>query len=383
MSAQNTSPQESCWYKILTASGPGAVAVIEFHCHDPEMSQFILRRLIAGSATRPSDAAIGRIWYGRWNDEDLIVVRTSELTWEIQCHGGSVAVDRICRDLQDDGAVDASHAADAAKTAEHEDVQRLVHRVVQNRLMYARSRKTVGLILAQTSNSLCSDLKVLQDLQTRDTSAATAIRQRLCEWQDVADHLTEPWRVVLAGPPNVGKSSLMNAIAGMDRSIVCDQPGTTRDVVEVDTVIEGWPFRFIDTAGLRASTTDHIEELGIQQSHLAAAQCDVLCAIVDADTNIAELRDWLREAMLPKRTAVVWNKSDLLTERTFVQSGFAEISEQLSLPTIHVSALSGEGVSTLLHWIKSSVVPQEPTRDTALPLITLDLQTVLQRPDMS
>lgn len=73
----------------------------------------------------------------------------------------------------------------------------------------------------------------------------------------------------------------MNMIAGMERSIVCDQPGTTRDIVEVDGVVEGWPFRFVDTAGLREGSEDQIEELGIQQSYLATSQCDVLCLVSD------------------------------------------------------------------------------------------------------
>ena len=63
-------------------------------------------------------------------------------------------------------------------------------------------------------------------------------------------HLTEPWQVVIAGPPNVGKSSLINAILGYQRAIVFDQPGTTRDVVTALTALDGWPIEFSDTAGL-------------------------------------------------------------------------------------------------------------------------------------
>ena len=225
-----------------------------------------------------------------------------------------------------------------------------------------------SLILAQATNSLHNDLKTLLDSEDEETPEAVAIRRRLSDWKDVAEHLATPWRVVLAGAPNVGKSSLMNAIAGMERSIVCDQPGTTRDVVEVDTVIDGWPFRIVDTAGLREGTKDEIEGRGIQQSHLAASQCDVLCLIVDGDSGSADWSERMSLATLPKNTVLVQNKSDLLAESESIQASFRNPYGLAALPVVRVSALTGEGLSLLLQWIKQSVVPLEPTTDTALPL---------------
>ena len=83
-------------------------------------------------------------------------------------------------------------------------------------------------------------------------AAAARIREWLA-WEDFGLHLTRPWNVVLAGRPNVGKSSLINALLGYTRSIVFDQPGTTRDVVTAATAIDGWPIELSDTAGLRES----------------------------------------------------------------------------------------------------------------------------------
>jgi tRNA modification GTPase len=289
--------------------------------------------------------SIGRICYGRWNDEDLVVVRTSVLTWEIQCHGGTVAVNRICADLRNDGVFDCdpgtqsvspdigTHAA-GVEARRLDSVRSMVHEAIRSRLVNARSRRTAGLILAQASNSLCSDLMMILDSPDKDADEVTAVRQRLADWQDVADHLTEPWRVVFAGAPNVGKSSLMNVIAGMERSIVCDQPGTTRDVVEVDGIVEGWPFRFVDTAGLRAGSSDQIEA----------------------------------RAKFPKHTVLVRNKCDLMPEHDCDQPPFRDSPALSGLPVINVSARTGQGLPELLHWIKQSVVPREPTTDTALPL---------------
>lgn len=374
--------QNHCWFKILTAPGPGAVAVIQLSCHQPEMSQFILRR-VAATNELTQKTRIGRICYGRWNNEDLVVVRTSEHHWEIQCHGGAIAVNRICCDLQDDGVVESvsfsGRLSDAAKIRQDGGIPDLVQLLVETRLTHARSRKAAGLILAQASNSLGRELKDLVDSPVDAPLTTTKSKQNLSDWQDVADHLTQPWRVVMAGAPNVGKSSLVNMLAGMDRSIVYNQPGTTRDVVEVDTIIEGWPFRFIDTAGLRENSEDHIEELGIQQSQLAAAQSDVLCIVVDANADTANLNEGSLIPTLPARTVLVRNKCDLLNKATLIQSPSTIEFAGTHLPMINVSALTGEGLSTLLQWIKTSVVPQEPNKDTVLPLWQVEVASLIPR----
>lgn len=392
----------NCWFRILTASGPGAVAVIELTCTSEETARHLLRRL---SFVRPgersgvsppvqshnmpqqtafaqgllSPMSIGRICYERWNDEDLVVVRTSVLRWEIQCHGGTVAVHRICDDLLSDGVIEGDPATETVSpdisilaagvpVKRRKDVQSIVNAAIRSRLMNARSRTTAGLILAQASNSLCRDLKMILEVSDKEAGEVKGVRQRLTDWQDVADHLTEPWRVVFAGAPNVGKSSLMNVIAGMERSIVCDQPGTTRDVVEVDGMLEGWPFRFVDTAGLREGSGDQIEELGIEQSHLAASMCDVLCLVCDDDSDAAARSDRLPRAAFPKHTVLVRNKCDLMAEHEFQQAALRNSPALSGLPVIYVSASTGQGLPELLHWIKRSVVPCEPTKDTALPL---------------
>ena len=401
----NLDPSGSGCFRVLTAPGPGAVAVIELTCATAETAQRVLRRLsfvrpgersgvsppvqphnvpqqFPSTHVLPPTMSIGRICYGRWNGEDLVLVRTSVRTWEIQCHGGTIAVNRICGDLLRDGVLnrDVDTGAVSPDTGAHAadveaellaSVHSVVQQAIRTRLANAPSRRTAGLILAQASNSLCHDLMMTLDSPHKEADAVTAIRQRLACWQDVADHLTEPWRVVFAGAPNVGKSSLLNSIAGMERSIVCDQPGTTRDVVEVDRIIDGWPFRFVDTAGLREGSEDQIEVLGIQQSHLAASQCDVLCLVFDDDSDAAAWSHRLSLTILPKHTVLVRNKCDLMTEHESDQPPFRNPSALSGLPLIHVSAHTGHGLSQLLQLIRQSVVPQQPDRDTALPVCSL------------
>jgi tRNA modification GTPase len=119
-------------------------------------------------------------------------------------------------------------------------------------------------------------------------------------------------QVVLAGQPNVGKSSLLNRLAGEDLAIVTAIPGTTRDTVRQTIQIEGVPLNIIDTAGLR-ETNDEVEAIGISRTWEAIDRADVLLLIVDAAAGITD-RDREIVARLPQRLphVVVFNKIDLV-----------------------------------------------------------------------
>jgi tRNA modification GTPase len=96
----------------------------------------------------------------------------------------------------------------------------------------------------------------------------------------LGQRLRSGYRLVLMGPPNVGKSSLLNALLGSDRAIVSSVPGTTRDTVEESIVLAGFPVRLIDTAGLRPSS-DPVEQEGIHRTRTAAEQADLVLALID------------------------------------------------------------------------------------------------------
>lgn len=121
-------------------------------------------------------------------------------------------------------------------------------------------------------------------------------------------------QVVLAGQPNVGKSSLLNQLSGEDRAIVTDVAGTTRDVLREAIQIEGIPLHIIDTAGLR-NTDDKVEKIGIARTWDEINQADVIVRMVDATTGITP-EDHLIDARLPDGIPVVWvfNKVDLSAE---------------------------------------------------------------------
>jgi len=153
--------------------------------------------------------------------------------------------------------------------------------------------------------------------------------------------LREGATVVIAGRPNVGKSSLLNALLGRERAIVSVVPGTTRDTVEEEFQIGGIPVRLIDTAGLRYGATDPIETEGVRRARGALEQADLTIVVVDGSDHITplDLQAWA-EPRDPR--VLVVNKSDLpaAQEAASYQDGFG-------IEPLFTSALTGQGVEEL------------------------------------
>jgi tRNA modification GTPase len=166
--------------------------------------------------------------------------------------------------------------------------------------------------------------------------------------------------VVLAGPPNAGKSALLNALVGEARVIVSEIPGTTRDAVEVLVDDTPYPLRLVDTAGLRASG-DTLELLGIEVSERYLAQAHVVLACAEHDDEIAANR----EAIARRTQGVV------IAVRTKVDLSKAA-SIRLSEPgaPVRVSTVTGEGLDQLRAAIRNAVAARAATPDADTPVIT-------------
>ena len=162
---------------------------------------------------------------------------------------------------------------------------------------------------------------------------------RLCDSFRMGNAIKTGIPVAILGRPNVGKSTLLNALLGEDRAIVSDIPGTTRDTIEDSLVIGGFRFRVVDTAGLRQSS-DTIESFGIERSIKAAKQAQIILYLVDASTTAADLMmqvDQLRYRvdLQDKHLIVVRTKADC----------FASVAS--SDEAILISARTGQGVDLL------------------------------------
>jgi tRNA modification GTPase len=146
--------------------------------------------------------------------------------------------------------------------------------------------------------------------------------------------------VVIAGQPNVGKSSLLNRLAGEELAIVTPIPGTTRDTIRQAIQLEGVPLHLVDTAGLR-DTTDEVERLGIARTWVEIEQADLLLLIVDAAAGVTAADEAI-VARLPARLprVVVHNKIDLIGEAT-------RVVPDADATAVHLSARTGAGVDLL------------------------------------
>jgi tRNA modification GTPase len=160
--------------------------------------------------------------------------------------------------------------------------------------------------------------------------------ERLLATAPAGERLREGALVVLAGPPNAGKSSLFNALLGRERAIVTPTPGTTRDAIEAHTEMNGWPVRLVDTAGLWNAAAD-LDRLGVEMSrrYLAAADLVVMCAEEAEGWGVGKLGSGV-ESGRPGIIRVV-TKCDLQTSQL----------PDLSASPLATSALTGEGLDTL------------------------------------
>jgi tRNA modification GTPase len=176
---------------------------------------------------------------------------------------------------------------------------------------------------------------------------ATGIRREiLCLSQEIRQHLDDAGRgerlrdglsVAIIGAPNVGKSSLLNALARREAAIVSATAGTTRDVVEVAMDLQGYPLTLADTAGLRASG-DEIEREGVRRALARAEAADLKIAVFDA-TRWPEL-EAATAGLVDEDTVVVLNKADL--------AGPLEDASMFGRPALRLSARTGAGVGALL-----------------------------------
>jgi tRNA modification GTPase len=186
--------------------------------------------------------------------------------------------------------------------------------------------------------------------------------------------LTKPWQIVIAGRPNAGKSSLMNALVGYERAIVYSEPGTTRDVLTAAGVIDGWPVEFVDTAGLRAAAGP-IEAEGVARAEHRIEEADLVLFVADTTAawdeagyeHVARLASRRpEEPNNDARLIIVHNKIDIAGEPGSDRPA-----------GIAVSAKTGAGLPALCGTISGALVPEPPLGGAAVPFHTKQVEGLI------
>lgn len=339
---------------LLTPIGRGAVASIRLQ-GDLDSSRLADIPFRAANGKVLSQQSIGRIVFGTWgqlpaDSEEIVVCRVAPQALEIHCHGGDAAVRRILQDLQRIGCRVLEWQG------QNQCFLGLFEAECRDALSRATTWKTAEILHEQSSGLLRRSLEGLLNLSINATELISRLDE-LLRWSSLGVHLSQPWMVILTGRPNVGKSSLINALLGYERAIVFDQPGTTRDVVTAETAFEGWPVQLTDTAGLR-ETSEELEAAGIALTRQKLEIADVRLILID----LSELPSPEDEALLAAwpDAIVIGHKCDLTDQW----------QNRLPQHAVRVSSATGTGLVELQNMIIRRLVPQTPPPATAIPVTT-------------
>ncbi len=297
-------------------------------------------------AAKPRLPRLGRIG-DHLSDQVVVTVDRSgaQERVEIHCHGGPAVIDMLLELFRERGA----------KQVGWEEWLRLttasrLRAEAAIALAHAPTPRTANILLDQYAGAFERALgEAIAALGDGDPVPLHALLERI----PLGRHLIHPWRVVLSGAPNAGKSSLLNAILGFARAIISPIPGTTRDVVTARTAIGGWPIELADTAGADDAAVG-LEREGIRRGRQAWAEADLCLWIVDPTQDQMQLPPPLTVPHL-----LVVNKIDLPAKHP---------PPRCSTGTIYrVSALTGEGVPALMGAMADWCVPNAPEAGAAVP----------------
>lgn len=343
----------------LTPAVPSAIATIGVQGIGAE--QIVLAHV----QLSVSKLQLKRIYYGLWQvgattdparaAEQVVLCRTADNTVEIHCHGGNAVCTAIERQLIAAGGIPASDL-------ELTQPARSTRAAAERELLSAQTDRAAAVLLDQVNGAFDDRLQeILTALENQVPRQALDLIDTALAWSSFGRKLSSAWRVVLAGPPNVGKSSLTNAIVGSARCIVHDTPGTTRDWIEVSTAIDGWPVTITDTAGVRRAN-DEVERQGIEFSEQQILLADVVVLLVDAQTGWTDTHTSLADLAEGRVCLVAWNKSDLpspVPPRLPATLGPTEIAR--------VSCHGEPGITELLSQLSRLLVAEIPPPGTAVP----------------
>lgn len=352
---------------IIRVSGPAAIAIVDkLFTGKRRLSSVDSHTLHYGHIVRLADA-------DERLDEVMVSVMKSPKTFtkedvvEINCHGGLIAVNRILQEVLRAGArlaepgeftkraflngrIDLSQAEAVIDLIRAKTDRAAKQAVGQMEGKLSRTVKP----LRQQILELLAAIEVNIDYPEYDAEEVTleavikegehiltAIR-RLLQTAKHGKILREGINTVIIGRPNVGKSSLLNALVQENKAIVTDIPGTTRDVIEEYINVRGVPLKLVDTAGIR-ETADVVERIGVERSREAVSSADLLVIVLNNADLLTEEDERLLAFAKQQKAIVIINKIDLPQ-----QLDFDKVADLIGeTPLIHTSLLEEQGIDEL------------------------------------
>jgi len=358
---------------VATARGPGALAVVRF---SGSRAHAVLREMCREGTPLPEARVATLITlFDRADGSEIdkaLVTRfeapasyTGEDMVEVSCHGGWLVPSLILQAALDAGARLAEPGEFTRRAYLHGKLDLVQAEAVAD-LVEARSRAMHRAALVQLDEGLSrrvgelrrglvrleallahhvdfpeeDDAPVPLPEIAREAAGLVERMEALLSTAPEGELLREGALAVLAGLPNAGKSSLYNALVGEERAIVTDEPGTTRDALETGVQLGGYPFRLVDTAGLREAA-GHVERLGVEVARRHLARADVILLCVDAGRTPGPAEVAFLEGVPSVPVVLVETKADLSGMSAEDASGFRWAGR------VRVSARTGEGLDVL------------------------------------
>ncbi|MFK7692282.1 tRNA uridine-5-carboxymethylaminomethyl(34) synthesis GTPase MnmE [Paenibacillus sp. HJGM_3] len=362
---------------ISTPLGEGGIAVIRVSGPDaiPAVDRLFQTK------TRLSEADTHTVHYGHILDpetkervEEVLVTLmrgprsfTTEDVVEVSCHGGLISVKKVLGLILEQG-VRLAEPGEFTKRAFLNGRIDLTQAEAVIDLIRAKSDRAFKVALKQVEGTLSRQVKELRyqlvelmahievniDYPEHDVEELTGsfIRERctqaierieqLLKTAEQGKVLREGIVTAIVGRPNVGKSSLLNAMAQENKAIVTDIPGTTRDIIEEIVNVNGIPLKLLDTAGLR-ETTDLVEQIGVEKSRTALSDADLIILVLNQSEPLHEDERALLDQIADRQTIVVMNKSDLPSQldEAYLRDRVAE--DRL----VRMSVREGQGLDAL------------------------------------
>ncbi|MCL2304514.1 MAG: 50S ribosome-binding GTPase [Planctomycetaceae bacterium] len=289
--------------------------------------------------------------------EEVVLHLLDENRLEIHSHGGEAVVSAIVQTLKNKfQAVELPWSEWVLKHSESKQSQQM--QVALSMIPFAKTERIAKILLDQYHGALDRELATIRNSSPEEAKRRLA---RLQENGKLGRRILTPFQIVLFGPVNSGKSSLLNALVGFQRVVVHHDAGTTRDAVHVESVIDGWPVLLIDTAGIRQ--TDHeLEQEGIKRSWESVLDADLVLNLIDLSSP----------TKATERGGIKLDHPEILDVVTKCDLSEVQAEANLYPDAVKVSAKTGEGIETLLQRIAGRLVPHPPEIGEAVPLAQID-----------
>ena len=343
----------SVFAAVMTGKGTGAISTVQVF---GDSAKIVLRKIFKPAGTKPATLKPGAICLGTISDgvetiDQVTIGCETAHSFAINCHGNPLIVEMVMQLLQRHGATLLTAEELLTKIL---SAEKFANTIILEAKLAQPKAQTIGgtkIIANQIDAGLSSKAaEWLQNINAISLDEISSHAERILETSQTAKLIINGCTAVIAGPPNTGKSTLLNCLCGKQKAIVTDIEGTTRDWVSAKCQIGSLSVELVDTAGLdeklAATPENTLEKTSQQKSVQVLEDADLVLFVLDNNQTINQLDEKLLEKIADKKILTVLNKSDLPCRLD------ASKLPQILANIVQISAKLGTGIEKLLKKIR-------------------------------